>query len=156
MSIHFFSLLDNRKTKALPGKKRTTTLKGAVTRSGKLLLASKALDQLGLNPQTMRFRIGTPAGKRTAKALYLVPVAEATTDFFTLTKASKRYTLPLAGILQQMRIDYQSSPYRFVLTPFAFEDGLTGYELRFTGGEAPKPKAPYTGKPRGRKPKVTV
>ncbi|MCC5612655.1 hypothetical protein LC612_39685 [Nostoc sp. CHAB 5834] len=156
MLIRFFSPQDNQKTKASPSKPKTPTLKGAIARSGTLLFPTKALDRLGLDPQNTRLRIGTPAGKRITKTLYLMPAPETTADAFTLTKAATRYTLPLAGILQQVGIDYRTSQHRFVLIPFAFEDGLTGYELTLTGGEAPKPKAPYTGKPRGRKPKATV
>jgi hypothetical protein len=156
MRIYFFSAQDNQKTKALSTNRKTPTLKGSVTRAGTLRLPTNALKQLGLDPLTTPVRIGTPAGKRAAKVLYLLPVAEATADAFTLTQAANRYSLPLAGILQQMGIEYRTSPYRFVLRPFAFEEGLTGYELMFTSDGALNPKAPYTGKPRGRKPKATV
>ena len=112
------------------------------------------LEQFDFDPQTTPLRIGLPAGKRMLKTLYLVAASEPTADTFRLTKAAKRYRLPLGGILQQGGIDYRISKHRFTLTPFTFKEGLVGYELALTGGEAPKPKAPYTGKPRGRKPKI--
>jgi hypothetical protein len=156
MKIHFFTPQDNKKSTALHGNKNSFSFKGSVSRSGMLMFPPKALDQLGLNPQATRFRIGTPIGKRAAKVLYVVTAPESTTDAFMLVKATNRYRLPLAGILQQIGIDFRTSPYRFMLMPVPFEDGLTGYVLAFTGGEAPKPKVPYTGKPRGRKPKVRL
>jgi len=54
--------------------------------------------------------------------------------------------------LKRGGIGYQAAKYIFTVTIFNHSEGIIGYELAI---EAEAPKEPYTGKPRGRKRKVT-
>ena len=49
-------------------------------------------------------------------------------------------------------IDYEAAKHVFTVTIFNYTEGVVGYELAI---ETEAPKEPYTGKPRGRKRKVT-
>jgi hypothetical protein len=149
-AIRFFSPEENTATK--PGKagKKTVKLEGYISTTGKLVFPAKVMSQLGLEADSVRFRIGTPEGKRIIKSLYLVPTHDPNAEAFALKKSAKGYTIALALILQGGGIDYSLTSYTFTINPVDLEDGLVGFELRLQDA-APKPA--YTGKPRGRKPK---
>jgi len=150
-SIRFYSPSENleqQQSKAAAPKKPILT--GYISASGKLVLPHKTVDQLGFDPQTTGFRVGTQAGKRKLKSLYLIPAQGEQEDRFELTKAAKSYTLALGVILQKGGVAYSQSKYTFKLVPFAYEGGVTGYELQLQDSA---PTAANTGKPRGRKPK---
>ncbi|WP_080238604.1 hypothetical protein [Spirosoma rigui] len=151
-AIRFFSPQENTATK--PGKAgaKPVKLEGYISTTGKLVFPTKTMNQLELEADSIRFRIGTQEGKRTIKSLYLVPTHDPAVEAFALKKAAKGYTIPLGLILQNGGIDYSLTSYTFTISPVDLEDGLVGYELRLQNA-APKPV--YTGKPRGRKPKQT-
>lgn len=75
------------------------------------------------------------------------------TEGFPVVVTAKSVTIDLSQILHDGRIKYKTEKYDFTLTPFTYEADVTGYELALTTRNS-KPKAPYTGKPRGRKPKA--
>lgn len=145
--IKFFSPEDNseskQKTKAKP-----VSLTGYVSPTGKLVFPAKTIAQLAFDPENSQFKIGTQDGKRKIKSLYLIPDADGESESFSLEKAAKSYTISLAVILQRGKIDYAKNKYAFTINPFEYQSGVTGYELQLADQS---PKAPYTGKPRGRK-----
>ena len=150
--IRFFTPQDNTPTKSRKGRKaKPAKLEGHISPLGKLVLPTKIIDKLELKADSVRFLIGTDQGKRKLKSLYLVPTCEAQAESFELVKAARSYTIDLALILQKGGIDFKTSKYQFTLAPFPFAEGVTGYTLAL---RSPGPKPVYTGKPRGRKPKV--
>lgn len=98
-------------------------------------------------------KVGSPADKRKLTVLYLVPTDEQDAEGFAVTSTLRGLTIELAQILTSGRVDYKTEKYSFTLTPFAYQAGITGYELQLITQRA-QPKAPYMGKPRGRKPKA--
>jgi hypothetical protein len=153
LSLSFFSSQDNSesKKKAAKVEPKSAPLTGYLSPAGKLVFPAKTVSQLDFNPDTTSFRIGTQEGKRKIKSLYLVPVDESASDTFDMVKAAKSYTISLAIILQKGGIDFANTKYTFTIKSFTYEGGVSGYELQLSDA-APKP--PYTGKPRGRKPKT--
>ncbi|MBC3794664.1 hypothetical protein [Spirosoma utsteinense] len=151
-SIRFFTPEENTNTKTPKAATKATPLTGYISAAGKLVFPAKTLDQLELEADTVQFRIGTQAGKRSLKSLYLVPTHDNQADTFALQKAAKSYTLALGIILVKGGVDYHQTKYSFTIEPFDFEAGVVGYELRLAGA-SPANKIAYTGKPRGRKPK---
>jgi len=150
-SIEFFSPQDNSQ----PAKKsvaKAPKLTGYISAAGKLVFPHKTVEQLGLDPQATRFKIGTQEGKRKLKSLYLIPGSASESDAFELVEGAKSYSIPLGVILQKKGVDYANTKYNFTIQPFDYEGDVTGYELEF---EQPGPKTEYTGKPRGRKPKAS-
>ena len=113
-----------------------------------MVFPDKSVSQLGLDPQTNRFKIGTQDGKRKIKSLYLIPGDEGQEETFELSKGAKSYGISLPIILQKGGIDFSNVKHSFVVKPFDYEEGVTGYELKLSNES---PKAEYTGKPRGRK-----
>lgn len=148
-AIRFFSPQENTVTK--PKSEVQAKITGYISGSGKLVLPAATLEQLGINPETTKFRIGTQQGKRKLKFLYLIPVSGDESDTFALVKSGRGYVIPLDLILKNGGVDYSASKYTFTLTPFNYEEGVTGYELELSSSEVVE-KVPYTGKPRGRKP----
>jgi|ERR687885_466075 hypothetical protein len=149
LSLRFFSPADNQPT---PEKSKSVSpkLTGSISATGKLVFSPSTIEQLAIEPDSTRFLIGRDPGKRKLKALYLVPTSPEDTNGFALQKGAKRYTIPLAFILQKGGIDYGAAKHLFTLSSFEYQPGIAGYEL-ILNNTAPKP--PYTGKPRGRKPK---
>ncbi|MBC3787551.1 hypothetical protein [Spirosoma utsteinense] len=150
-SIRFFSLQENLVEKTTKPSAKTRKLEGFISSTGKLVFPAKTIDQLELEADSVRFRIGTPAGKRKITSLYLLPTHDPAVEAFPLKKAAKSYTIGLRLILQNGEVDYSLTKYKFTIEPVDFEEGVVGYELKLQD-EAPKPA--YTGKPRGRKPKA--
>ncbi|GAB3568464.1 hypothetical protein GCM10027578_21020 [Spirosoma luteolum] len=148
-NIQFFKPEENT---AVKESKKTTAKKvvstGYISGAGKLVFPAKSVEQLGLTPEDVSFMIGAQEGKRKVNVLYLVPAGADETGAFRMEKAAKSYTISLALILQKSKIDYANTKYTFVIKPFTYQEGVTGYELQL---EDTAPKAPYTGKPRGRK-----
>lgn len=148
--IHFYSPAENSvaKEKSAP---KPVSITGHISTGGKLVFPNKSIAQLPFDAETVRFQIGSQGGKRKIKSLYLITASEDQADAFSLVKAAKSYTIPLALILQKGGIDYADTKYTFVVKPFTYQDNMPGYELILKNN---KPKPVYTGKPRGRKPKT--
>lgn len=148
-SIRFFSPQDNSTAKEKPAPKETAVT-GYVSASGKLVFPNKSVEQLAIEPESSRFKVGAPEGKRKIKSLYLVPGGTEEDGSFEMVKGAKSYTIPLAIILQKGGIDYANAKYAFTIKPFEYESGVTAYELQL---ENTTPKSEETEKPRGRKKK---
>jgi len=155
-NIRFFTQADNQpETKQEKAKTATKLipLTGYVSATGKLVLPNKTLQAINESGTLQAMKVGSPIGKRKLTVLYLVPTNEQDTEGFPVVAAARGATIDLGQILHNGRIKYKAEKYNFTLTPFTYEAGVTGYELELTT-QSSKPKAPYMGKPRGRKPKV--
>lgn len=150
LALNFFSPQENSVTKEKSVTK-TVPVTGYISSTGKLVFPAKTVDQLALEPDVTRFQIGSLEGKRKIKSLYLIPASADQPEAFEMVKAAKSYGIPLASILQKSGIDFANTKYTFVVKPFDYDEGVTGYELQLSD-QSPKPE--YTGKPRGRKPKA--
>ncbi|GAB4015276.1 hypothetical protein GCM10028808_40150 [Spirosoma migulaei] len=155
IDIRFFSLAENslpkaKKEKAVKAKK--VILTGYISNAGKLVFPAKTTTGLGVDFENTTFKVGMQEGKRKAKSLYLVPVSDSQEDTFQVEKAAKSYTLSLPFILKKSGVDFGKSKYAFTIRLFDYE-GSTAFELQLSQEDA-APKVPYTGKPRGRKPKT--
>ncbi|QHW01638.1 hypothetical protein GJR95_41115 [Spirosoma endbachense] len=157
IAIRFFSPQDNivsspKTEKATKTKNRTLT--GYISPIGKLVFPAKTVADLGIDFDNTQFKVGMPDGKRKAKSLYLVPGADSQQDTFQFEKAAKSYTLSLSFILTKSGVDFSTNKYTFVIDLFDYE-GSPAFVLQLSQDKG-SPKAAYTGKPRGRKPKVKV
>jgi len=153
LTINFFSPAENSPTKAKRSKAAKpvkVALTGYISSTGKITLPAKTVANLGINLDDALFKVGMDQGKRKAKSLYLVP-ASGPEESFSFEKAAKSYTLSLPFILTKSGIDYVKVKYSFTIDLFEYA-GTTAFELQLAP-EAPAAKVPYTGKPRGRKPK---
>ncbi|SKC14935.1 hypothetical protein [Dyadobacter psychrophilus] len=147
-SIKFFSPQENLpKSEVTKSKPKPS---GYISATGKIVLPVAALEELGIEAESTRFKIGTDQGKRKINTVYLIPASDGT-DSFELVKSGRGYVIPLAIILKQGGVAYDTTKYTFTATPFNYEEGVVGYELALASSE---PKPAYTGKPRGRKPKA--
>ncbi|TDB67549.1 hypothetical protein [Arundinibacter roseus] len=145
-AIKFFSPEDNVSvTEKVKQKKEDP--EGYVSPTGKLVIPLAALTELGIEPEETLFKIGAQQGKTKLKFLYLIPTTE-TEGSFALQKTGRGFSIPLENILKKGRVDYQNVKYIFTISMFNYQEGVVGYELALASTE---PKAPYTGKPRGRK-----
>ena len=151
-AIKFFSPDENVAITKKPKEQPKPT--GYISSTGKLVLPPKTLEELGIEPASTRFRIGTQQGKRTLKNLYLIPSADSE-GTFGLTKSGRGYSIPLEIILKKGGVDFEQAKYTFAITLFNYEEGVVGYELELSSADS-KPKPEYTGKPRGRRPKAAV
>ncbi|MCE7061968.1 hypothetical protein [Dyadobacter sp. CY343] len=149
-NIRFFSPQENElqaeknaKAKALP--------KGYISAAGKIVFPSAAIEELGIEPETTKFQVGTDGGKRKIKNLYLVPTEQQSA--FSIVRTGRGYSLPLEVILSKGGIDYSNQKYVFTASIFQHEDSV-GYALEIAPEQAIE-KVPYTGKPRGRKSKAS-
>lgn len=153
LTINFFSPTENIPTKAKSpkaAKPAKVSLTGYISSTGKLTLPAKTVNKLGVDLNATPFKVGMDQGKRKAKSLYLIP-ASGPEETFTFEKAAKSYTLALPFILTKSGVDYAKTKYNFTIRLFEYE-GTTAFELQLAP-ESAKTKVPYTGKPRGRKPK---
>jgi len=153
-SIRFFSPQENSSKieKSKPQAKPT----GYITANGKLVLPNNTIEELGIEPENSKFKIGAEQGKRKLKNLYLIPTTD-TSDTFSLVKSGRGYVIPLEFILKKGGVDFANNKYTFTITLFNYEDGVVGYELALSSSSVSaeaEEKPAYTGKPRGRKPKV--
>ncbi|AXE20137.1 hypothetical protein DR864_21485 [Runella rosea] len=155
-SLKFFSPKENSKPVVEKKVSKPTILKGYISPAGKLVFPDKTVDKLGFDPSNTHFKIGSQAGKRKLSSLYLVPATSDESDVFKMTKAAKSYSIPLGIILNSGGVDYATTKYSFIINSFEYE-GVTAYELQLVkdqGSKQSAEKPAYTGKPRGRKPKV--
>jgi len=155
IDIVFFSIQENKPVKETNEKAAKTekpVLTGYISPAGKLVLPARIVAQLGFDIDNKAFKVGKQQGKRKAKSLYVVPESDDQTDTFQFTKAAKSYTMLLPVILQNNGVDYKQANYSFTINPFDYKE-TTALELKLTKADD-APKKPYTGKPRGRKPKI--
>lgn len=147
-AIKFFSPEENvSKVKAAPKAAPLPT--GYISNSGKLVFPAASLRELGIDPESANFKIGTQEGKRKIKSVYLVPTANSD-QTFSFEKSGRGHVIPLAVILKNGGVDFEGQKLIFKISTFDFDQATKGYELAIET-EAPKPE--YTGKPRGRKPR---
>ena len=154
VNIRFFSLTDNSdpKTKSSKAPKLPkVVLTGYISPVGKLVLPDKTAANLGIDLDNTPFKVGMDQGKRKAKSLYLVPTT-SNQESFIFEKTAKSYTLALPFILKKSGVDFTKTKYDFTIRLFEYE-GTTAFELK-VAPKAAATKVPYTGKPRGRKPKI--
>lgn len=150
-AIKFFSPEENV-PKSIVVEKAAPLPTGYISNSGKLVFPASALRDLGIDPDSAHFKIGTQEGKRKIKSVYLVPAASSD-QTFSFEKSGRGHVIPLAVILKKSNVNFESEKLIFKISTFDFDETTKGYELAIET-EAPKPE--YTGKPRGRKPKATV
>jgi hypothetical protein len=149
-AIKFFSPEEN-----LPKTKHAKAAPlpaGYISNSGKLVFPAAVLGDLGIDPASTHFKIGTQDGKRKIKSLYLVPAASSG-QTFSFEKSGRGHVIPLAVILKKGGINFESEKLIFKISTFDFDQATKGYELAI---EAETSKPEYTGKPRGRKPKASM
>jgi hypothetical protein len=154
--IRFFTQADNQtaaKTAKAAKESKSAPLTGYISPTGKLVLPIKTVQAMSDLSGVQSMKVGSQAGKRKLTVLYLVPTDEQDTEGFAVTTTPRGLTIELSQILTSGRVNYKTEKYSFTLTPFAYWEGTTGYELALTAKNA-QPKAPYMGKPRGRKPKA--
>jgi len=150
-AIKFFSPEENvSKTKVV--EKAAPLPTGYISNSGKLVFPASALRDLGIDPESTYFKIGTQEGKRKIKSVYLVPAASSD-QTFSFEKSGRGHVIPLALILKKGNVNFESEKLIFKISTFDFDQTTKGYELAIET-EAPKPE--YTGKPRGRKPQQSA
>ncbi|AUD06590.1 hypothetical protein [Spirosoma pollinicola] len=153
INIHFFSPTENQQPKAKAekaAKPAKLLLTGHISTTGKLVLPAKTVAHLGVDLNKTSFKVGMDEGKRKAKSLYLVP-SSSNAETFVFEQAAKSYTLALPFILTESGVDFVKTKYDFTIRLFEYE-GTTAFALQLAP-EAAEAKVPYTGKPRGRKPK---
>jgi hypothetical protein len=143
--IRFFNPSENTDVAPKKRAKKPATMTGYISATGKLVLPNKTVEQLGINPSDMMFKVGAQAGKRKAKQLYLVPASGEDAAAFEVVKAAKSYSISLPFILQKNGIDYVGQKYSFVISPFDFAGGVTGYMLKLN---KPAEKTGKVGRPR--------
>lgn len=153
LKINFFSPAENSQPKPRAEKATKPTkqvLTGYISSSGKLVLPAKTVANLGVDLNDTPFKVGMDQGKRKVKSLYLVPT-RSDAETFSFEKAAKSYTLALPYIFKKSGVDFSKTKYAFSIRLFEYE-GTTAFAL-LLAPEAAAAKVPYTGKPRGRKPK---
>lgn len=156
LSVRLFTQADNQSfsiTAKAKKVKKTVPLAGYVSNAGKLVLPAKTVQATSDLANVRAMKVGSQAGKRTLTVLYLIPTDEQHADGFPVVATPGGVTVELARILTPGRINYKAEKYSFTLKPFIYQEGATGYELQLTTSGA-EIKSPYTGKPRGRKPKA--
>lgn len=148
-AIKFFSPEENvPKTKE--AAKEAPLPAGYISNSGKLVFPATVLRDLGIDPESTKFKIGTQEGKRKIKSVYLVP-STSSDQTFSFEKSGRGHVIPLAIILKKGNVNFESEKLIFKISTFDFDQAIKGFELAIES-EVPKPE--YTGKPRGRKPRV--
>jgi hypothetical protein len=155
-NIRFFTQADNQAaaTTAKADKAiKSVPLTGYISPTGKLVLPTKTVQLVSDLASVQVMKVGSQASKRKLTVLYLVPTDEQDIEGFAVTTTPRGLTVELAHILASGRVDYKTDKYSFTLTPFAYQEGMTGYELALTAKNT-QPKPPHMGKPRGRKPKA--
>jgi hypothetical protein len=124
---------------------------GHISETGTLIFPKATLEEIGVEPQAALFKIGAAEGKRKIKSLYLIPTDQQEGSF-AFTRIGRGSGIALPVILKRGGVNYESVKHFFTVTIFNYSEGVIGYELAI---ETEVPREPYTGKPRGRKPKVT-
>lgn len=147
--LKFFTPQDNEvaKPKEAPQESAPTS---TISKTGRLTFPQKTLEDLGIEPNNTRYRIGTEDRKRKFKSLFLLQVDGDDQDAFTLVKTGRGYTIPLSGIFDKLGLDYANQQYVFAIKSFSYENGESGYELQLSEEASPRQK-PEGGGKRGRK-----
>ncbi|MBO0953316.1 hypothetical protein [Fibrella forsythiae] len=152
-AIHFFTPQDNAPDGPVKTNEKSPQLRGYISSSGKLTLPLSTLEQLGLAHSA--FLVGTDAGKRRIKTLYLIPAEPGEPETFTMSQGAKSRFIELGPLLRNNGLDFGATKYSFSVSPFTYE-GQSAYALALReekAADAQQPKAPYMGKPRGRRKK---
>ncbi|MGX5855999.1 hypothetical protein ACWKW6_20275 [Dyadobacter jiangsuensis] len=150
-AIKFFSPEENvPEVKA--AAKSASLPAGYISNSGKLVFPATALRDLGIDPESTNFKIGTQEGKRKIKSVYLVPASKSD-QTFSFEKSGRGHVIPMAVILKKGGVDFESQKLIFKISTFDFDQATKGYELAI---ETEEPKPEYTGRPRGRKAKTVT
>lgn len=147
--IRFF-LPEENQPKSKEKTKAKTLPTGYISNAGKIIFPAATIEELGIEPENTRFQVGTDQGKRKIKNLYLIPTDQP--NAFSIVRTGRGYSLPLNVILEKGGIDFAISKHIFTASIFDHE-GVAGYALMISQ-ETVVEKAPYTGKPRGRRPKT--
>jgi len=145
--IKFFSPTEIQEKKKESPKVELPTC--AISKTGRLIVPGKTIEELGINTENAQFRVGTEDRKRRLNTLYLIPAEGEVADAFHLSKTGRGYTIGLAPFFERGGLDYAANEYTFSAKPFSYE-GTVGYELSLTGEDS-REKAPSN---RGRKKKV--
>lgn len=148
-AIKFFSPEENV-PKAKATDKAVPLPTGYISNSGKLVFPATALGDLGIDPESTYFKIGTQEGKRKIKSIYLVP-SSSSDQTFSFERSGRGHVIPLAIILRKGGVDFENQKLVFKISTFEFDQTTKGFELAIES-EGSKPE--YTGKPRGRKPRA--
>jgi hypothetical protein len=148
-TLRFLSPSENAQPKK--SKPQKVVFTGYISGAGKLVFPDKTTAGLDVDLSDAAFKIGVQEGKTKATSIYMVPATDDDQDTFSLQRAAKGYTLLLAGILKNIGVDYVKNKQRFVIRTVDL-NGIDALELQLQVKETGEPKAPYTGKPRGRKP----
>lgn len=117
-------------------------IEGYISRTGKLVIPNRSVDQLQLdfNLMNVRMKVGVDAQENNINTLYLVPTEKTIVEAFTVNQAAKGYTIKLGTILLKEGIMYKTTRYTFVIEPFFFDDGTGAYRLRL---QEPTPRLFY-------------
>ncbi|WP_353720133.1 hypothetical protein [Dyadobacter sp. 676] len=95
-AIKFFSPEENV-PEVKTAQKAAPLPTGYISNSGKLVFPAAALRDLGIDPESANFKIGTQEGKRKIKSVYLVPAA-ISDQTFSFEKSGRGHVIPLAII----------------------------------------------------------
>lgn len=152
--LKFFSPSENQPNDVKLKDKMKPT--GYISNTGKVVLPNITLEELGIEVEQTKFKVGTDEGKRKIKSLYLVPT-DGQEGVFLFEKTGRGAALALPYILQNGGVDYVATKYSFSVSIFSYTEGSIGYELSLLAEDkGSQPKPAYTGKPRGRKPKSAI
>lgn len=154
LNLVFISPAENQAQPTKEAKIKKEPLTGYISNTGKIVFPEKISSLLPISFDGNAVKIGIEQGKRKVKSLYVVPATEADQESFTFEKTPRGYTLDLSIILKANGIEFDSTKYIFNIEDFEYQ-GITSLELELSLKDA-APKPPYTGKPRGRKPKIKV
>lgn len=130
-SLKFFKAYENEVSAGKSSSKKPPVT-GYLSVSGKLVLPFETFRALSIDPLTIAFRVGHRAGKRLLDALFLVPTPIQDGDGFPLVKTSRHYTISIGTLLQNRGVDFKQVKYFFTITPFAFDNNVTGYMAVFS------------------------
>ncbi len=147
-AIKFFSPEENI-PKVKTAAKAAPQPTGYISNSGKLVFPAAALRDLGIDPESTHFKVGSQEGKRKIKSVYLVPAA-ISDQAFSFEKSGRGHVIPLAIILKKGGVDFESQKLIFKISTFDFDQSTKGFELAIET-EASKPG--YTGNVVAEKPK---
>ena len=98
--IKFFSLEDNTEPVSKTAVKAKAKPSGYISEIGTLVFPKAALEEIGVEPATALFKVGTAEGKRKIKSLYLIPT-EDQEGAFAFAKVGRGSGIPLSVILKK-------------------------------------------------------
>lgn len=127
--IRFFSPSQGEEKAPEAAAPKQTTFSTTVTKTGRLAFPQKLMEGLGIDPSKPNFKVGTTNRRKGVKALYLIPTDNDDTEAFSLTKTGRGYSIPLKGVFQQMGLEFTDQEYVFMIKPFEYAEGVTGFEL---------------------------